>query len=162
MRNDGEHRLLLRSIGIETGNLYAAFVAIALKMLRPGGELVAITPPSFCNGPYFKLFRRFLLKTESIDRVHIFEQADFSGGMAVRLADFCQIVKSDDPDMVIHVTPDKRAVDVERRIKLLPCTLSELGIEVSTGPVVDFRLKEYLHSEPEEGTFPLIGEMADE
>jgi adenine-specific DNA-methyltransferase len=52
MRSAGEHRLLLRSIGIETGNLYAAFVAISLKMLRPGGELVAITPRSFCNGPY--------------------------------------------------------------------------------------------------------------
>ena len=191
MRSDGEHRLLLRSIGIETGNLYAAFVAIALKMLRPGGELVAITPRSFCNGPYFKLFRRFLLKTASIDRIHVFEsrnkafahdevlqeniifhltkgavqgqvvissteQADFSGGITVRYADFDQIVKPDDPDMVIHVTPDDRAVSVERRIKLLPCTLSELGIEVSTGPVVDFRLKEYLRMEPEEGTFPLI------
>lgn len=191
MRSNGEHRLLLRSIGIETGNLYAAFVAIALKMLRPGGELVAITPRSFCNGPYFKLFRRFILKTASIDRIHIFEsrnkafahdevlqeniifhltkgaaqrqviissteQADFSGGITFRYADFCQIVKPDDPDMVIHVTPDDRAVGIERRIKLLPCTLSELGIEVSTGPVVDFRLKEFLRMEPEEGTFPLI------
>ena len=191
MRSAGEHRLLLRSIGIETGNLYAAFVAISLKMLRPGGELVAITPRSFCNGPYFKLFRRFLLKTASIDRIHIFEsrnkafahdevlqeniifhltkgavqgqvvisfteQADFSNGMTVRHADFEQIVKPGDPEMVIHVTPDERAIGVERRIKLLPCSLCELGIEVSTGPVVDFRLKEYLRMEPEEGTFPLI------
>ncbi len=191
MQSAGEHRLLLRSIGIEAVNLYAAFVAIALKMLQPGGELVAITPRSFCNGPYFKLFRRVLLKTASIDRIHIFEsrnkafahdevlqeniifhltkgavqrqviissteQADFSNGMTVRHADFCQIVKPDDPDMVIYVTPDERADGVERRIKLLPCTLRELGIEVSTGPVVDFRLKEYLRMVPEEGTFPLI------
>lgn len=191
MRSDGEHRLLLRSIGIETVNLYAAFVSIALEMLRPGGELVAITPRSFCNGPYFKLFRRFLLKTASIERIHIFEsrnkafahddvlqeniifhltkgatqgqviissteQVDFSGGMAVRHADFDQIVKPDDPDMVIHVTPDERSVGIDRHIKLLPCTLREIGIEVSTGPVVDFRLKEYLRMEPEEGTFPLI------
>jgi adenine-specific DNA-methyltransferase len=76
--------------------------------------------------------------------------------MTVRNADFEQIVKPGDPDMVIHVTPDERAVGIERHIKLLPCTLSELGIEVSTGPVVDFRLKEYLRMEPEEGTFPLI------
>ena len=191
MRSDGEHRLLLRSIGIETVNLYAAFVAIALKMLRPGGELVAITPRSFCNGPYFKPFRRLLLEMAAIERIHVFEsrdkafahdevlqeniifhlvkgaaqgqvvissteQADFTGRMTVRHADFDQIVKPDDPDMVIHVTPDERAVDVELRIKSLPCTLRELGIEVSTGPVVDFRLKEYLRMEPEEETFPLI------
>jgi adenine-specific DNA-methyltransferase len=29
MRSDGEHRLLLRSIGIEAGNLYSALVAIS-------------------------------------------------------------------------------------------------------------------------------------
>jgi len=191
IRSDGEHRLLLRSIGIETSNLYAAFVAIALKMLRPGGELVAITPRSFCNGPYFKPFRRLLLETAAIKRIHVFdsrdkafahdevlqeniifhlikdadqgqviisssEQANFYAGMTVRLADFNQIVKPDDPDMVIHVTPDERSISVERRIKSLPCTLRELGVVVSTGPVVDFRLKEYLRSEPDEGTFPLI------
>lgn len=191
MRSDGEHRLLLRSIGIETVNLYAAFVAIALKMLRPGGELVAITPRSFCNGPYFKPFRRLILEAAAIERIHVFEsrdkafahdevlqeniifhlikgaaqgqvvissteQADFSSAMTVRHADFDQIVKPDDPDMVIHVTPDERAVSVERLLKSLPCTLRELGIEVSTGPVVDFRLKEYLRMEPEERTFPLI------
>jgi adenine-specific DNA-methyltransferase len=191
IRSDGEHRLLLRSIGIETGNLYAAFVAIALKMLRPGGELVAITPRSFCNGPYFKPFRRLLLETAAIERIHVFEsrdkafahdevlqeniifhlikgadqgqvvissseQADSYAGMTVRQADFNQIVKPDDPDIVIHVTPDERSVSVEQRIKSLPCTLRDLGVEVSTGPVVDFRLKEYLRMEPEEGTFPLI------
>jgi adenine-specific DNA-methyltransferase len=191
MRSDGEHRLLLRSIGIETVNLYAAFVAIALKMLRPGGELVAITPRSFCNGPYFRPFRRFLLETAAIERIHVFESrdkafahdevlqeniifhlikgavqgqvvisstehADFTGGMTIRHAGFNQIVKPDDPDMVIHVTPDERSVNIERRIKSLPCTLQELGLVVSTGPVVDFRLKAYLRMEPEEGTYPLI------
>jgi len=35
----------------ETSNLYTAFLAIAIKLLEPGGELVAITPRSFCNGP---------------------------------------------------------------------------------------------------------------
>lgn len=191
IHSNGEHRLLLRSIGIETGNLYAAFVAIALKMLYPGGELVAITPRSFCNGPYFKPFRRILLENAAIERIHVFEsrdkafahddvlqeniifhlikgavqgkvvvsssvQADFSVGMTLRKADFAQIVKPDDLDMVIHITPNVQSISVEQRIKSLPCTLRELGVEVSTGPVVDFRMKEYLHMEPGEGTFPLI------
>jgi adenine-specific DNA-methyltransferase len=76
--------------------------------------------------------------------------------MIVRQADFNQIVKPDDPDMVIHISPYDEAVAIERRIKSLPCTLGDLGIAVSTGPVVDFRLKDYLHMEPEEGTLPLI------
>jgi adenine-specific DNA-methyltransferase len=46
------HRLALRQVGIETVNLYSAFVALAVALLVPGGQLVAIIPRSFCNGPY--------------------------------------------------------------------------------------------------------------
>lgn len=42
----------LRSVGIQTVNFYSAFVALALCLLAPMGELVAIIPRSFCNGPY--------------------------------------------------------------------------------------------------------------
>ena len=43
-------RAALRSVGIETSNLYTGFVALILRLLEPTGELVAITPRSFCNG----------------------------------------------------------------------------------------------------------------
>ncbi|HED19366.1 MAG TPA: modification methylase, partial [Gammaproteobacteria bacterium] len=65
-------RKLLRSVGIETSNLYTAFVALAIKLLETDGELVAITPRSFCNGPYFKPFRELLLKEMSLTHIHIF------------------------------------------------------------------------------------------
>jgi adenine-specific DNA-methyltransferase len=42
-------------------------------MLRPGGQLVAITPRSFFNGPYFGPFRKHLLSRLALDRVHVFE-----------------------------------------------------------------------------------------
>jgi adenine-specific DNA-methyltransferase len=45
-----QHRLVLRRAGIETGNLYSAFVALSLALMQPGGQLVAIIPRSFCNG----------------------------------------------------------------------------------------------------------------
>jgi len=51
------HRQALRAVGIETVNLYSAFVALALMQLAPGGHLVAIIPRSFCNGPYYRRFR---------------------------------------------------------------------------------------------------------
>ncbi|HET9959448.1 MAG TPA: Eco57I restriction-modification methylase domain-containing protein [Polyangiaceae bacterium] len=66
-------RLLLRRAGIETSNIYTAFVALAIQRLAPGGELVAITPRSFCNGPYFKPFREFLLREMAIQRIHVFD-----------------------------------------------------------------------------------------
>jgi adenine-specific DNA-methyltransferase len=70
---DSQERLLLRQIGVETSNLYTAFLSIVLKLLAPGGEIVAITPRSFCNGPYFKPFRRLLIDTVRLRRVHVFE-----------------------------------------------------------------------------------------
>lgn len=73
IRSDSVERTLLRSAGIETGNLYAGFVALIIKLLADGGEFVAITPRSFCNGPYFKPFRVDFLKTMSLRRMHVFE-----------------------------------------------------------------------------------------
>jgi len=66
-------RKLLRSVGIETSNFYTAFLWLAMRMLELDGELVSITPRSFCNGPYFRPFRAALLDTLAIRRVHIFD-----------------------------------------------------------------------------------------
>ncbi len=73
IHSDSQTRSALREIGIETSNLYTAFLSVALMLLAPGGELVAITPRSFCNGPYFKPFRKLLLETFALKRIHVFE-----------------------------------------------------------------------------------------
>ncbi len=67
-----ETRLTLREIDIETTNLYSAFVAISKKLLIPNGELVAITPRSFCNGTYFKPFRVDFLSDMNFRKIHLF------------------------------------------------------------------------------------------
>jgi adenine-specific DNA-methyltransferase len=69
-------RQLLRRLNIETSNLYTAFLALAILLLEEGGELIAITPRSFCNGPYFRSFRRHLLQQVSLTRLHVFEARD--------------------------------------------------------------------------------------
>jgi adenine-specific DNA-methyltransferase len=66
-------RKMLREIGMETSNLYTGFLSVVLNLLAPGGELVAITPRSFCNGPYFTPFRRALLNTLELQTIHVFD-----------------------------------------------------------------------------------------
>ena len=73
INSDSDTRLRLREIGVETSNLYTGFLAIVVMLLVPGGELVAITPRSFCNGPYFKRFRKLLLDSLTVRRIHVFE-----------------------------------------------------------------------------------------
>jgi adenine-specific DNA-methyltransferase len=76
INTDSKHRVLLRSIGIETSNLYTGFLTAAIKLLAPHGEIVAITPRSFCNGPYFRPFREFLLIETAVDRLHLFDSRE--------------------------------------------------------------------------------------
>ncbi len=54
-------------------NIYALFMAAAAKMLRPDGQLIFITPRSFCSGPYFRQFRKWFFGMMSLERVHVFE-----------------------------------------------------------------------------------------
>jgi adenine-specific DNA-methyltransferase len=54
-------------------NVYALFMAAAVELLKTGGELIAITPRSYCNGLYFREFRRWLLSRMSLQYIHLFE-----------------------------------------------------------------------------------------
>ncbi|RRR74460.1 MAG: adenine methyltransferase [Candidatus Viridilinea halotolerans] len=73
IQTTSHERRLLSQFGIEVSNVYAGFVALCIKLLRPNGELVAITPRSFCNGPYFRPFRKFLLDHASLRSFYLFD-----------------------------------------------------------------------------------------
>lgn len=188
--SDSLHRRLLRSIGVETGNLYTAFLAVAIQLMMPGGELVAIVPRSFCNGTYFKPFRQFLLSHVAIQQVHVFESRrhafkdedvlqeniilhlvkgesprsvilSSSVGIDVshsnsRVVPFDQLVNPNDPEQMIHLRVDASDQAFVAQMQSMPCTLQDLNIDASTGPVVDFRLKEYLSAQATENTIPLL------
>ena len=187
--SNSAHRLALRSVGIETVNLYSAFVALAVAQTAPGGQIVAIIPRSFCNGPYYRPFRNFILERAAVRHMHLFESRSkafkddevLQENIIIRLErdgqqgtvtvttstddtftdlvthehPFDRIVFPDDPERFIHVptTTEKSAIELSPAVR---CSLADLGIKVSTGPVVDFRLKEHLRNMPRDGTVPLL------
>ncbi len=67
------HARLMEPIVHGQPNMYSLFMALAAHLLQPKGELVAITPRSFCNGLYFRDFRRWFLQRMSLERLHLFE-----------------------------------------------------------------------------------------
>lgn len=187
----GTERALLREAGIETGNLYSAFVSLAIKQLEDGGELVAITPRSFCNGPYFKHFRQLILNNCSINKIHVFNSRKsafktdkvlqenviyhLTKGKAQRKqviitssscaedpnpieykVDFKDIVNPDNPEQFIHIITDENEREIAKKAGGLPCSIQDLGIQASTGKVVDFRTRENLCDVPVDGSVPLI------
>lgn len=189
INTDSAHRKFLRQVGIETVNLYTAFVALAVQLMRPDGEIIAIIPRSFCNGPYYRPFREFLLERTAIAQIHLFDSrtSAFSDdsvlqeNIIIRLVvgqkqgavvvshssdktltdlvehrhSFESIVSPRDVERFIHI-PKGGADDTAGAIPHATYTLRDLGLEVSTGPVVDFRLKKFLLTEPETNSVPLL------
>lgn len=181
------HRVLLRDAGIETVNLYTAFVALSLALLRPGGTLVAIIPRSFCNGPYYRPFRQYILRHAAIRRIHLFTSRteafkadkvlqenvilvlerdaeqnalDVSTSKNGEMDEyrearypFEEIVRPGDSELFIHI-PDSQGE--QSPLSGADRSLKSLGIDVSTGPVVDFRLKEHLRAMPLPDDAPLL------
>lgn len=190
LRRGSAHDVMLRAAEIDCTNTYAAFVLLASRLLVPRGELVAIVPRSFCNGPYFRAFRHAFLGSMRFRRLHVFEnrKATFAADavlqenlvfratkslqttrvlvtqspgvddrdMAMREARHAEVVRPDDPDAVVRVLVD----DVDARLADvmdgLPATLGDLGVSVSTGPIVDFRHREALRNTWERGCAPLL------
>jgi adenine-specific DNA-methyltransferase len=79
---------------------------------------------------------------------------DFAGCPS-RSVPFASIVKPDDEDLFIHI-PSAKEVSPPAFSPLCAGMLKEIGLEVSTGPVVDFRMTEDVRKEPEPGTVPLL------
>lgn len=178
-------RVALRSQGIETVNLYSAFVALALKQLVSGGELVAITPRSFCNGPYYKPFREHLFQLSSLERLFVFESRrkafkddavlqenvifhlrrseeqsatvsiETDAG-AARTVSFDEVVRPGDKHSFIRLALSNEDSELANQVQSLPCTLADLGLQVSTGRIVDFRRREELRKDAGEDTAPLL------
>jgi len=173
MSSDSTHKKKLLKIGIDVPNYYAAFIALAIKLLSNKGQIVCIIPRSFCNGVYFKNFRYFLDENIKFDKIHIFKsrkdlfhddvlqetvilslfRATSKSNDKIQITEslkndfhqakstykrFDNVIFPTDIEKIIRIihTADKEIVD---RMHSLPCELMDLGISVSTGPIVDFR-----------------------
>jgi adenine-specific DNA-methyltransferase len=67
-----------------------------------------------------------------------------------------EVIRPDDPHMFVRIPTDERATRIADQMADLPATLSDLGVKVSTGRVVDFRAREHLRPDPEAGSIPLV------
>jgi adenine-specific DNA-methyltransferase len=189
INSNSQHRALLRAVGLETVNMYTAFLGLAIELMAEGGEIVAIIPRSFCNGLYYKPFREWMLNKSSIEHIHLFHSRTSTfnddevlqeniivklvrgkqqGRVTIttssdnRFADlqpheyqFSEIVHDADDQKFIHVPMSPGHTGISG-VPLAARSLDEIGLEVSTGPVVDFRLKKFLREQPESGAAPLL------
>ena len=183
------HRLILSDYGLETVNLYTAFLWLAAKDLKPGGQLVSINPRSFANGPYYYPFRKAFLNEMTIKRAHLFnsrkdafkddsvlQENVIFHAIKERSQDPVIITSSDcledlakerhvpqthfvdpeDPELFIHLVADEKGAWIRNQMHQFKANLKDIGINVSTGRVVDFRAKGFLQREQTAESVPLI------
>jgi adenine-specific DNA-methyltransferase len=191
IRTSSPERRSLHQVGVEASNLYAGFIALIQRLLVPGGQLVAITPRSFCNGPYFRAFREDLLANLEFRRIHVFdsraaafrdddvlqeniifhaikgrkqpsmlaissssgERGDIVAGNVIP---FVEVVHPHDAEKFIHIPSGSGHAAAKKSMDGLRSNLASLGLSVSTGRVVEFRLKDAIRPQPEKGTVPLL------
>lgn len=189
IRTESREREAARAFGLETVNLYTAFMGAAIVATVDGGYIVAIVPRSFCNGTYYKPFRQFMLDRCAIERIHLFESRNTAfkdesvlqenvivllrrnspqgnvtvshstdgslQNITVQTYPFDAIVSSDDSERYINIPygDEKTASD---RFDVFHTTISDLGLHISTGAVVDFRTKDSLRKDFESDCVPLL------
>lgn len=184
-----EHDLLLRRLNVTVPNYYAAFLLIGKAFLAKNGQMVSITPRSFCNGLYFKKFRLEFFEGCSLKNLHLFEKrtdifdddilqetvimritknnlnnnkVKISSSVDNNLSDifftekkYEEIIFPTDQLAIIRIVPEVDK-DIENKMKSLEFNLENLGLSVSTGPIVDFRNLDALRNEWENDSYHMI------
>jgi len=180
LNKDSPQSMAMMELIFGQPNIYALFMALSASMVRPEGEMVFITPRSFCSGLYYKRFREWFLNNVQITNIHIFEsrkevfdkdevlqeniiikakkretiEQDIVTITVSRNKDFdklgrievlsTDVIRHRNHETFIRIPTSSVDVGILHVVDRWPSTLRDLGLEISTGPVVPFRAEKYL------------------
>jgi adenine-specific DNA-methyltransferase len=73
VRRDSVYSRVLQDYVFGQPNIYFMFMIVAANLIRSGGQLVFITPRSYCSGAYFERFRQSFFEEIYPEHIHIFD-----------------------------------------------------------------------------------------
>ncbi len=139
-------------------NIFSMFIKLGLDLLRPGGWLAYVVPPSMNNGAYFKDLRAYIIAHANIEYLHIlsspqqFDRATQSVMLLIlRKGENRQDYMFERNGLTIF-SPEPEKL---RRAFRNKTTLLELGFSVRTGRIVWNQHREKLTNRSTEA-IPLI------
>ena len=179
IRNTSLSRKILNYLEEETTNAYTAFLSLSSYLLNPTGQLIGITPRSFCNGSYYKKFRLSFFSRLYFHKIHTYTRRDkafdedgvlqenmlFVVSPARPSENLVTVTTSEAPDdniiqtinvnhdlviipadknKIVHIITNEYSISILEKISTITNKLNDIGLNVSTGRVVDFRIKEQL------------------
>jgi len=139
-------------------NIYGIFVYKGIKLLRDGGYLAFVTPPSMNNGAYFSKLRNFIVDNCNIEYLSI---QKVSGLFEDALQSVMLLVLKKGPNKGDYIFKKNGILIFSEKISYLEktfknsTTLRDLGYKVRTGRLVWNQNKESLSHNPTDAV-PLI------
>jgi adenine-specific DNA-methyltransferase len=138
-------------------NIYAFFIFLGLKVLKPGGYLAYVVSSSMNNGAYFKKLREFIMRTADIVHMKVLENPYIFEGVNHT---FQLLVLRKGPNTGQYIftmngiTIFTDRVEELKRLFEGSTTLHELGYRVQTGKIVWNQNKKLLTNDSSQ--IPLI------
>ncbi|AMA72731.1 hypothetical protein ACH33_07610 [Aneurinibacillus sp. XH2] len=192
LRKDSIYARILNEYVHGQPNIYFMFMVVAEKLTKQNGQLIFITPRSYCSGAYFEEFRKRFLEVVDPHHIHIFESrketffnekvlqesiilsafkrmnkgetitisqstANIEDTYTERHFDHHLVVDSSLEDTIIRIPVTEEDEKIVRLFDSWGNNLSAMNMEISTGPVVNFRAKESIEVfESLEKHYPLL------
>ncbi|UUX91992.1 Eco57I restriction-modification methylase domain-containing protein [Methanoplanus endosymbiosus] len=168
-------------------NIYGLFMALSAHMVKDSGDIIFVTPRSFCSGLYYRKVRNWFIKNTCIHWIHNFEsrknrflndsilQENVIVHAVKTKAEMCHsslisssydnlftdvhqiavpykdLIFNRDDENIIRIPTSETELKIIELVDSWKYTLSDFGLRMSTGPVVDFRTKENLRENYSEG-----------
>jgi adenine-specific DNA-methyltransferase len=160
---------VVESIVYGQPNIYSLFMAVSASLLRPDGYAVYITPRSYAAGQYFSRFREYFFGEMRPRALHLFESrhdvfdevlqeslimlaqrstenhdvvlsssSDFNFRSLVKRTKTINEVLGN--DNVLHLPLSDEDDSIANAVRSWKGRLHHYGMEISTGPVVPFRV----------------------
>lgn len=73
LRKDSPQAQAMKDIIHGQPNIYVLFIALSTSLLKKEGQMIFITPRSFCSGSYFNKFRKWFINNVSLKFIHVFD-----------------------------------------------------------------------------------------
>ncbi len=139
-------------------NIFSLFIKLGLELLKEGGYLAYVVPPSMNNGAYFFKVRKYIIENSNIEYLKILNDTSlFNKALQMTMllvlkkgANKGDYIFKENGVLILAEDPEY----LRRSFKGKAC-LRDLGFTVRTGRLVWNQNKEYLTNDSREG-IPLI------
>lgn len=162
-----EEAIIMNELVYGQPNIYTLFIAMSLKLLKSNGIYTVLSPRNYLIGEYSTLLRKYIFNNYSLTHIHSFKRGVLfpTVNQEVIISTYCNakvntvnisfndfpsfkvnfddiILNSESVSIGIPKTSDN--IKILKNNLNLESSLNDLGINLSVGPVVQFRNKEYL------------------